>query len=77
MAQIINIKDDPRTDLIAILTIKMDDGSTITKKVPKNTIATEEKAVSYLEFLEKEKANPQIPTPSKAANMQFLKGVKS
>ena len=76
MATITDAKDDARVSVLAVLTITMNDGTIVTKSVPKNLIETKEKAEVYLASLEKIRVTP-AKIPVKVDDLAFLKGTKS
>lgn len=76
MATITDAKDDEKIKALAILTITMNDGTIVTRTIPKSMICTEKKAQSYLASLESIKALVKQDPPT-VADMAFLKGTKS
>jgi hypothetical protein len=76
MAKIINAFDDPEFQALAILTIRMDDGEEIARKVLKIEVDTLKKTQDYLTSLEEAKKNPIPPSPS-VDDLTFLKGTES
>jgi tRNA-binding EMAP/Myf-like protein len=76
VATITDVKDDTRASSLAVLTITMNDGTIVSKCVPKTLIDTEEKAKRYLTSLEKVKL-VSATSPINVTDLAFLKGTKS